>query len=89
MMMRVMSMSRSSIVRDGTRHSSVFSRGSHLDVPPALHASPVTLTATVVPASPTPTTMELRQQQLLLLLAPATNVVTTTSTGVLLISKPS
>jgi hypothetical protein len=91
-------MSRSSIVRDGTRHSLVFSRdsrGNHLDVPPALHASPVTLTAAVVPASPTPTTttMELRLLVLPLLapvvLAPAAHVVTTTSTGALLISRNS
>jgi hypothetical protein len=91
-------MSRSSIVRDGTRHSLVFSkdnRGSHLDVPPALHASPVTLTAVVVPASPTLTTtmMGLRLQLLLLLapvvLAPVAHMVTMTSTGALLISRSS
>jgi hypothetical protein len=83
------------IVRDGTRHSLVFSRGSHLDVPPALHASPVTLTAAVVPASSTPTTMTMEQRlQLLLLLALVVlalvaHVVTTTSTRALLISRTS
>jgi hypothetical protein len=86
-------MSKSSIVRDGTRHSSIFNRdnrGSHLDVPPALHASPVTLIAAVVPASLTPTTTTMG---LLLLapvvLAPAAHVVMTTSTGALLISRSS
>jgi hypothetical protein len=96
-MMRVMSRSRSSIVKDGMRHSSVFSRdnrGSHLDIPPAPHASPATLTATVVPASLTPTTMTMGLRVLLLLLAlevlaPAAHVVMTTSTGALLISRSS
>jgi hypothetical protein len=96
MMMRVMSMSRSSIVRDGMRHSLFFSRGSrgsHLDVPPALHASLVTFTVAVVPASltSTMTTMELWLQQLLapVVLAPAAHVMTTTSTRALLILRSS
>jgi hypothetical protein len=96
-MMRVMSKSRSSIVRDGMRHSLVFSRdnrGIHLDVPPALHASPATLTTAVVPASLTPTTTTMGLQMLLLLLAPvvlapAAYVVTMTLTTSLLILRSS